>query len=65
MRTRKMAVMYASGTLRFVFGVDSEQVVRDLRQRCPVGFGVEQACIKLELGAVIVGQSGRCSAGCR
>ena len=51
-----MAVMYTSRTLGFVFGVDPEQVVRDLREYRPVGFSVEQACLELELGTVIVSE---------
>ena len=52
----EVIVMHASGAIRFVFGVDPEQVVRDFRKRRPIGFRVEEACVKLELGAVIVGQ---------
>lgn len=56
MSAHEMAVMHASRTFGFVFCIDSEQVVRDLRECGTVSFSVEQACIELELSTVIVGQ---------
>lgn len=51
-----MIVVHAFSPLGFVCRVDSKKVVRDFREVCPISFRVEEACIELQLGAVIIGE---------
>tara|TARA_R110002072_G_scaffold19100_30_gene71214 strand:+ start:14203 stop:14433 length:231 start_codon:yes stop_codon:yes gene_type:complete len=47
MGAKEMAVTNTAGALWFFIGVDSKEEQRDFRKRCAVGFGIEQASVKL------------------